>query len=152
MSPNEGQKELYLRGSCHVLAAALHRKFGWSFLVVTDPGELYWVDPADADNFIPAVVHVYAVDLEGRAWDVLGSRFVHEVLDELAERHPDVAHFSTEEIGSTEGMVTYVDGMGGSDVDRPLHAIRDEDVEEALELFLRLYGSSVPSSPGFSAS
>ena len=151
--PNDGERELYLRGSCHVMATALHRAFGWSFLVVTDADELYWVDPTDPDNFIPAVVHVYATTPDGLAWDVLGSRPVDEVISELVERHPDVAHFATDEVATFEGLATYVDGMGQADVDRPLHSIEDEDVAAALEIALQLYAERLPTIlPGFSAS
>jgi hypothetical protein len=57
----------YTSGDSHTLAVALHRRFGWNLMVVTDSRDPFWVDPSDPANTIPAVVHVYALDGNGDA-------------------------------------------------------------------------------------
>lgn len=142
--PTDDEQCYYLEGACHVFAMALHRAFGWSFLVVTDPEEIIWTDPEDEDNFIPAVIHVYAVDEVGRAWDILGKRDLDAVIPELRKRHEDVQYFDQDSFANLDCLSMYVDGMGHSDVDRPLHSVREEDVEEALATAIRLYGNELP--------
>lgn len=143
--PTDGEKELYLCGSCHVFAAALHRAFGWPFLVMTDPDLAWWTDPTDADNFIPAVVHVYALDPNGEAWDILGHRPAGSVVAELSARHPDVERFDEDVVCQLTELGMYVDGLGGEDIDRPLHRIEHSDVDTALETALRLYSDLFPA-------
>lgn len=137
-------RELYLQGSCHVLAAALHRRYGMSILVVCDPDSPYWSDPADADNFIPSVLHCYAVDADGTAWDVLGGRPVEAVARELLDRHPDVERTDTELLHAEDDLALFVDGMTSDGIDRPLHAYTETDVAEADACALRALGHMLP--------
>ena len=78
--------EYYTTGSCHWFAVALHREFGWPFMIVADRSETYWQDPNDDETSIPAVVHVYAVSPDGKAWDIFGCRDVKSVQNEVEER------------------------------------------------------------------
>lgn len=144
-SADEGEIELYARGSCHAFAVALHRRLGFGFLVVTDPGSPYWEDEADADNFVPSVTHVLAVDAEGTAWDVLGARPADAAEAECRARHWDVVDSDSDAFPGEEGLSTYVDGMGEDDVDRPLHALSDADVDEAWDCARRV----LAGLPGF---
>ena len=145
-SADPADVELYMQGSCHAFALALHRTHGMRLLVATDLDERYWEDEADADNYIPSVVHVMAVDGEGVAWDVTGSRPVASVPSYLAERHPDVRSLDVEEACGEFGLSTYVDGMGGDDADRPLHSLSETDLEEARDCADRVL-SGVPGYP-----
>jgi len=151
---SEADVQLYAEGSCHVFALALHRRLGTGFLVVTDPGRPYWEDPADADNVIPSVTHVYALAPDGTAWDVRGARPVEAVPGEVRERWPDVLEVDTDAFGHEGGLATYVDDMGGAandpdetEVDRPLHAVSEADIDEAWDCALRI----LDGLPGFEA-
>jgi hypothetical protein len=164
---DESDIELYTQGSCHAFAIALHRRLGFGFLVVLDPDNPYWEDPSDADNAIASVTHVYALDAEGVAWDVLGSRPASTVKGEIMDRHPDVLGYDTDEFGGEHGLSTYVDGMAdphadmgdgeeeedrdAPEVDRPLHRLSPSDVDEAWDCALRvldgLPGFDPPASP-----
>lgn len=143
---DEAEVELYAMGSCHAFAVALHRRLGFGFLVVTDPGSPYWEDEADADNFVPSVTHVLAVDADGTAWDVLGARPADAAEAECRARHCDVQCSDTDAFPAEEGLSTYVDGMVGDGADRPLHALSDADVDEAWECAVRVL-SGVPGFP-----
>ena len=129
--------QFYCHGMCHVFAVALHRRFGWSLLVVLNAEEHYWDDPLDADNFISSVEHVYAVDEALKAWDVLGVRPLSEVKDELGL---DENAYDSDEVGSEEGLNHYVGcwANDGSSIDRPLVEYSDEDVVAADVVVLRV--------------
>jgi len=126
------QESLYSSGLCHVFAIALHRRFGWPFLVVLDREERFWEDPDDPDNWLPAVVHVYAVDPEGQAWDVLGARPAQEAQADARSRWR-IGEYDSEEIGTETGLMAYVeDEAAGDEVERPLAAFGEADVKEAM--------------------
>ncbi len=133
----EAERELYLTGSCHAFALALHRRHGMAILVVGDADRPYWSDDADPDNAVPSVLHCYAVDGEGRAWDVLGVRPVSEIARELLERHPDVETLDQDLLAGEAAMALYVDGMGEDGADRPLHALSEADIAEAMDCAAR---------------
>lgn len=127
----ENPAEHYSHGGCHELAVALHRKLGWDMVVVTQPEEPYWEDEGDPDNSIPCVVHVYAVDPAGNAWDILGSRPSEQVRQETQERFL-VGNLDTDWLRSEGELTVYVGEWGDPDpIDRPLFAYTDEDVERA---------------------
>jgi hypothetical protein len=134
--------EQYTRGECHVFAVALHRILGWQMLAVLDYGEMYWEDPEDPDNFIPAVCHIFAVDPDGHAWDVMGVRKYEDVRDEV-ESWCSIFEYVSEEICSELDLAMYVGEWGedadGDPVDRPLHAFSEADVQEAIEKALRIF-------------
>jgi hypothetical protein len=81
-----GDMEMYCEGSCHVLAVALHRQFGWRLCLVLDHSVRHWEDPDDPDNYIPAVVHAYAVDDQDCAWDIQGVRPMADIASEAGEQ------------------------------------------------------------------
>lgn len=142
---NENDQDLYLNGSCHVFATALHRRYGMSLLVVGDGDNPYWIDDADPDNSIPSVVHCYGVDADGMAWDVLGVRPLSDVSRELLDRHCDVETLSEDHFPDEAGLDVYVDGRGDTMIDRPLHSFRDDDVVEADACISRILAHMLPA-------
>lgn len=147
-APTESDQQLYLEGSCHLFALALHRMHGFGLLVFSDLGEVYWEDPEDPDNTIPAVLHVYAVDGDGVAWDVLGGRPREKIVEEMRDRHWNLDIPEEDDIASEASLMTYVDHADADDpegsVDRPLHSIRPEDVAEATADVSRILGQFLP--------
>jgi len=81
---------IYGCGLCHVHAIAAARAHGGAsdFLVVFDHEQPHWEDPDDADNMLPAVIHVYSVHAcEGGevARDILGDRHIGDAERECAD-------------------------------------------------------------------
>lgn len=150
----EEQAAPWMDGSCHVLAVALHRAHGWRIHLALDEGSPFWEDPEDADNCIPSVLHAYAVDPDGMAWDARGARPLGEVESECkAIWH--VSYYGSDELRSEGELRTYVGCWGeeGEDeVDRPLAEYGEEDVAEAqafAESFLgRVEGYPAARAPG----
>lgn len=139
---DEGETQLYAEGSCHVFALALHRNLGWPMLVVTNPEEASWEDPADADNRIDNVLHVFAVN-EGVAYDVFGARPSARATEWCLAKWPDVSVTDTDLCRSEAEIAMYVEGASGEydeDIDpyRPLHSYTDADVEEVWEVAKRV--------------
>src|SRR5690606_2173043 len=120
---------------CHVFAVALHRIFGWQIHLVLDQDDRFWEDPADADNWIPSVVHAYALDPEGNAWDVAGSRPSGEILYETCT-WANIGTYDSDCLRSEEELRTYV-GFWADDgeepIDRPLCEYGEADVTDAIE-------------------
>lgn len=146
------QVELYTQGMCHVFAVALHRAFGWSIHLVLDQAETWWEDSRDPDNRIPAVVHAYALDPAGNAWDILGSRPLGEAQEELSD-WVHVREYDSETVHDEKGLAHWCgcwqDEDDGSEVDRPLSGYDETDVEEAISAaFGTLSGiDGFPSAP-----
>lgn len=120
--------EQYLQGSCHHLAVALHRAYGFGFMLLVDTAE-------DASyGGVPAVHHVLATDGAGFAVDVLGSRPCAEVQAqwEFSEEALAPNCESTQQVlflESEDALREYV----GAGWDRPLSDYQDADVERAHE-------------------
>lgn len=132
---SESDIELYTKGSCHVFAAALNRLFGWRILLIVDNDEHFWEDDADPDNYIPAVVHAYAVDGNDMAWDIRGTRPRSDVRDEIENEHI-IGSYGTDWISSPDEMEMYVGCWaddGEEPIERPLLPYAEKDVEEAME-------------------
>lgn len=133
-SANPDQIDIYTSGSCHILAVALHRKFGWGIHVVLDQDERYWEDPADADNWIASVIHVYAVDNHGNAWDIQGVRPLSEVRQEIQSMHT-VGEYDSDDVYAEDELKSYVgcwtDDPDEEPIDRPLFEYDEQDVAEA---------------------
>lgn len=135
-------REQYSHGECHVLAVAMHRQFGWPIHVVLDAAELYWEDPDDPDNVIPSVVHCYAVDPDGNAWDIHGVRPESSIRREASMTYA-IGDYDSHLVETEEELATYVgcwvakadpnddDEPEPDPIDRPLHEYTDDDVEEA---------------------
>lgn len=143
----EGDIECYTQGACHHLAIALNRKFGWPIQVQTDAAEPYWQDENDADNFLPAVLHVYAIDPQGRAWDVRGCR-PESAIDAEMEEYYFPGEPGSELVFNEDALRSYVgcwsddEGEDGEDlepIDRPLDVYTDKDIEEAWEMAGRIF-------------
>lgn len=125
--------ELYSEGSCHVFAVALHRNLGWSMEVVRDENETWWQDEADPDNYISSVVHVYALDNNGNAWDIHGVRPEGFIPEDVKQRY-GVGEISGDECRSEGELATYVGMMEEEDIELPLHSYEDRLVQEAWEV------------------
>jgi hypothetical protein len=125
--------DLYTQGHCHHLALALHRQFGWRILLAIDHGEAFWEDPHDADNTLPAVLHVWAVDWSGQAWDIRGVRPQESVRAETEECW-DPLELGFDECRSEAELRPYIGCWaepGEEPIDRPLHEASDDDVARA---------------------
>ena len=122
-----GTLEQYLQGSCHHLAVALHRAYGFGFMLLVDTAE-------DASyGGVPAVHHVLATDGAGFAVDALGRRLCAEVQAqwEFSEEALVQNCESTQQVlclESEEELQEYV----GAGWDRPLSDYQDADIETAL--------------------
>lgn len=137
---SEEDVRVYTSGDSHALAVALHRRFGWSLVVVTDSRDPVWVDPEDPANSIPSVVHVYALDGNGDAWDIRGKRPRMAIRDEMYEFF-NVQDFEEEECADEEDLSFYVGVWSdtGDPVVRPLPSYTDDDLFAAESVIVRIY-------------
>lgn len=134
-------QETYMEGECHCLAIALHRRLGWELVAITNPDDPYWQDEEDDDNFIASVTHVYAVDPQHRAWDVLGWRPADGMVPECRETFGGWNQCS-DWVGPESELAVYVGYWGDPDpIDRPLSAYTDEEVEQAWEHAQTIFAS-----------
>lgn len=136
----EDDVRAYTSGDSHALAVALHRRFGWHLLVVTDSRDPVWIDPANAENVIPSVVHVYAVDSNGDAWDIRGKRPRVGIRDDMYEFF-NVQDFEEDECLDEEDLSFYVGVWSdtGDPVVRPLPNYSDDDLVVAESVIVRIY-------------
>lgn len=136
----EDDIKVYTSCDSHTLAVALHRRFGWKMLVVTDARDPFWTDPVDDDNVIPAVVHVYALDESGDAWDVRGKRSRTSVRDDMYELF-NVQDFEENECADEDALAFYVGEWSetGEPVVRPLSSYSEQDILEAESVIVRIF-------------
>jgi hypothetical protein len=130
----------YTSGDSHTLAVALHRRFGWKLMVITDSRDPFWVDPGDPSNTIPAVVHVYALDGNGDAWDIRGKRPRVAIRDDMYELF-NVQDFEEDECADEDDLSFFVGVWSdtGEPVVRPLPAYTEEDLVAAETVIVRVY-------------
>lgn len=136
----EDDVNAYTSGDSHTLAVALHRRFGWNLLVVTDSRDPVWIDPDNAGNVIPSVVHVYAVDSNGDAWDIRGKRPRSGIRDDMYEIF-NVQDFE-EDVCTDEDDLSFYVGVWsdtGDPVVRPLSSYTDDDLVAAETVIVRIY-------------
>ena len=140
--------ETYTQGECHILAVALHQHLGWQIEVIRDENEIWWQDESDDDNYISAVIHVYAVDQQGNAWDIHGVRPEGDISKEVREQH-GVSETSTDTCRNVGELSTYVGNTTledtGEEIELPLGAYEKSDIAEAWEIAKRSLGHL----PGF---
>jgi hypothetical protein len=132
----------YTQGECHVLAVALHRRFGWPIYLVLDAGEPYWTDPEDDDNTISTVCHAYAICPDGLAWDVRGAQTLDAVRQEAQDLWA-ISIYDTDTLYNEEELRLYV-GCWSNDewmVDRPLEFYDEQDVAAAQAVLSRIFES-----------
>ena len=136
----EADISAYTSGYSHALAVALHRRFGWKMLVVTDARDPYWVDPEVAENSIPVVVHVYALDGNGDAWDIRGKRTQADVKDDCYEFF-NVQDFETEVCADEDDLAFYVGTWSdaGDPIERPLPYYSEGDIVEAEAILVKAF-------------
>lgn len=147
-SATDAELDRWRTGECHVFAVALHRRFGWPIHLVLDADETYWEDPADADNTIPAVVHAFALDREGNAWDIAGCR-PEDLVGADLEGWVHVGTRDSDTCTSETALRTWVGCWsedGDEPVDRPLAEYTEADVAEADDVALRVL-ADVPGFP-----
>lgn len=154
---NDEEQLRYMNGDCHILAIALHRKLGWRMQAQLDQADPFWQDENDPDNFIPNVLHVYALDQMGRAWDVMGCRpesiIFLEIQDMFSPQDP-----SSDEMRSESELKMYVGCWAGANdeqdgnpegIERPLGEYDDQDIEQAWQMATRIFaGMEGFSDPG----
>lgn len=139
----EEEVDLYTQGFCHVFAVALQREIGGRLLVVTDPSEPTWIDPADGDNQVDGVVHVFVV-IGDRAFDVEGDIPASDAEESCRERFGAMEP-ATDEVAGEAGLASYVEGQPGDDdlgIDRPLRRYSEGDVQRASEVARRVFPAS----------
>lgn len=130
----ENEQELYGYGLCHVHAMAAVRLHGGGFLIVTDPEEIVWHHPEDADLDQVAVVHVFSVhDTPAGpvARDVFGDRPVDVAAEEARERYGCYI-VEAEQTEDPDDLTALVDSDGACE--RPLDAFTEADILEAMAL------------------
>ena len=131
----------YSEGSCHYLALALHQKLGWEMSVQIDQAEHFWEDEADGDNYLPAVLHVYAIDPNGQAWDIHGRRPQDEIREDIEARfspmEPDSDDCRSE--GELRCYVGEWADAGEDPIERPLHTYTQEDLDRAWQVAVRVF-------------
>lgn len=101
------------------------------------PEEPFWED--DDGEGVPSVLHVYALDADGMAWDALGPRPVDAIEAHLRQLFPDARAISLDRVTGVSGLMRYVDVAVMAD--RPLHEVAEADVIAAMSLAERLLGS-----------
>jgi len=112
----------YMAGKCHVYAIALHRTYGYRFLVLIDRSERY-------KGGIPAVHHIYAVDTDGHAYDCRGRHDATEIVAQWRHlepgqwHRPDVLRIDTE-----RGLRRFI----SDDWNKPLDSYTEADVQAAM--------------------
>jgi hypothetical protein len=149
----------YMEGDCHLLAVALHRNLGWRMQAQLDQADPFWQDEADPDNFIANVLHVYAMDGKGNAWDVKGVRpqslIEQEMEDLFSPQDP-----SSDEMRSEGELKTYVgcwaEGFDDEDpveeIERPLGQYDDQDIERAWQVAQRIFAGMEGFAPSAASS
>jgi hypothetical protein len=130
----------YAYGACHIFAIAAQRLKGGSFLVIEDHEEYFWGSDEDPDDYIPAVLHVFAVwdTSEGQvAVDIFGQRPLEDALAEAQERFR-VPHATDDTIPNESLLIEmYVDTE--EDADRPLTSFSESDIEDAMKILTARY-------------
>lgn len=137
----------YTQGSCHILAVALQRHLGWQIEVVRQDDEIWWQDDHDPDNFITAVLHVYAISPDGQAWDIRGVRPEGDIPGEIQNQY-HCLEISSDTCRNEGELSTYVGTMEdehGEQVELPLWSYTDQDVNEAWQVGQR----TLSHLPGF---
>jgi len=136
---SEEQQVLYSEGQCHYLAVALHRHLGWELVLVVNPSEPYWEDEEDDENFIASVFHAYAVDPQGRAWDVFGWRPMDAMVAETQERFLGW-NLQSEWVANEPDLQTFVGYWGEPEaIDRPLDSYDEQDIEQAWAMAQQVF-------------
>jgi hypothetical protein len=154
---DEDDIRAYTSGDSHTLAVALHRRFGWRMLVVTDARDPYWRDPVNPEDEIPCVVHVYALDERGDAWDIRGKRHRESVRDDCYEFF-NVLDFNEEICDDEDDLAFYVGVWSddGTPIERPLPYYSEQDLAVAEAVIVRTFPNipvalieAMPSQPKF---
>lgn len=138
-----GEIEFYSQGSCHVFALAAASLWPQSFekyLAILNPDEASWINPADPDDIIEVVVHVYAVFRTPAgpvALDIFGLRPEAQARKEAGERYAVGPCASEEELSEFLLRSCYIDRDEADDPAsgfRPLHEVEDQHLAEARRL------------------
>lgn len=138
LHPSEEALEQFTTGECHVLALALHRAYGLKIMAVVDYSEPYSSivdDNGDKGEDIPSVIHVYAVDAAGMAWDIRGARPADRkaIMADITEAFPDLCH--CEGNLSTEDWSEDDVARHSANDDMPLFHYGEADIGKALGIF-----------------
>jgi hypothetical protein len=133
MQPSESDIECYSYGMCHAHAIASVAAHGGSFIVFTDPDEIFW-EGEDGDDDLYAVIHVMSVHdtPQGQvARDVYGDVPLDAALDIIRDRFErDV--LLTDDVLDASGITDLTDLE--DDGSRPLCALDANDLIEVSKL------------------
>ena len=135
--------DTFTQGECHILAVALHRRFGWPIYLALDASEPYWTDPEDDYNTILTVCHAYAISPDGLAWDVFGARPLEAVPAEATSFY-DIKEYDSDLVYSEDELRLYVgcwSDEGGDEIDRPLFEYTQKDVDYATRVLDSIFTS-----------
>lgn len=131
----------YMQGECHVIAVALHRKTGSSFLLLCEDAGDYR-DPETGDE-VPSVHHVYADLQDGRLADIRGVRGRADVVAQWEAMNDEVGGaFRIMELETEDELAAYVDDGWNL----PLVAYSEADVVEADALFMARHPEFSPGA------
>lgn len=134
---------IYAHGLCHIHAIACSRVHEGDaararFLIVTDAEHTHWENPADPDDVVAAVIHVYYLHRKDGlviARDVFGDRSMERAEQECAERYglqePDSWEVTLDELISfTEGHESAA--MRKTGADNPLAAVAEQNFTKLI--------------------
>lgn len=122
--------DLYSSGLCHVFAEALHRRTGW-------PIRLYLSDEVYSEfedgTEISGVIHAAVIAPDDTVWDALGIRPDSLAVQEFNHRFCTKV-YDTDTLSSDDELRAYSGCWGEpgeEEVDRPLVAISEHDIQAA---------------------
>lgn len=121
----------YMEGECHVMAVALHRRTGSSFLLLCENTSDYRND--ETGDTVPSVHHVYADMQDGSLADVRGVHDRGDVVAQWKAMNDEAGGgFHIVELDTEEELDEFIDD-GWS---LPLTAYSETDVASADTFFM----------------
>lgn len=113
-----------MEGSCHFLAVALHREFGYKIVLLADQSE------KSMYGDLPAIHHAISVDKEGFAIDAIGRHPLEDITHQWAEENGN--HENSKSIIITLETEEDILKYAGSGWNKPLTEYSDSDILDAL--------------------
>lgn len=131
----------YMEGECHVMAAALHRRTGSSFLMLCEDTGDYRSD--ETGDTVPSVHHVYADLQDGRLADIRGVHDRGDIVAQWEAMNDERGGFRILELDTEEELGEFIDDGWIL----PLTAYSDADVASADTLFRDRHPDFNPPDP-----
>lgn len=122
----------YMEGRCHVLAVAVQRNMGGTFLLLCERSQDY--RNPKTGTAVPAVHHVYALLSDGRLIDVRGEHVIENVVAQWLSLGDERARnpFTAVEVEDEQALEEFVDDGWNL----PLTSYSKADVDGAWEFFV----------------